>query len=62
MWNVNETSVDLFLKRASVDGARVALQAANVTYSILINDVQKEIETENPPQEQIEQLQNRKGK
>lgn len=61
MWNVNETSVDLFLKRSAVDGAGQALQAANVSYSILINDVQKEIETENPPQEQIEQLQNRKG-
>lgn len=62
MWNVNETSVDLFIKRSAVDGAGLALQAANVSYSILINDVQKEIETENPPKEQIEQLQNRKGK
>lgn len=61
MWNVNETSVDLFLKQSAVNGATNALRAANVSYSILINDVQKEIEAENPPKEEIEQLQNRKG-
>lgn len=61
MWNVNETSVDLFLQRSALDGASRALSAANVTYSILIDDVQREIEAENPPHEEIEQLQNRKG-
>lgn len=62
MWNVNETSVDLFLKQSALSGAGRTLQAANVTYSILIEDLQHEIESENPPQDEIEQLQNRKGK
>lgn len=61
MWNVNDTSVDLFLKRSALDGADRALNAANVSYSILIADLQSEIEAENPPKDQIEQLQNRKG-
>lgn len=62
MWNVNETSVDLFLQQSAVSGAGRTLQEANVTYSILIEDLQQEIESENPPQDEIEQLQNRKGK
>lgn len=37
------------------------LSEANISYSILIEDLQKDIENENPPKEQIEMLQNRKG-
>lgn len=62
-WNTNgTTSVDLFLKKGAIKGARQLLDTANVTYNIIIHDVQNQIENENPPKEIIEQLQNRKGK
>lgn len=59
--NGTTASVDVFLKKPSVIGARKLLNDANVQYDVVIEDLQKAIETENPPKEEIEQLQNRKG-
>lgn len=60
-WSSNGTEVDMFLKRSAVDGVRGVLDANNIRYSILIEDMQKQIERENPPIEEIEALQNRNG-
>lgn len=62
MWNTNGTVVDLFLKESVISGARKLLSDSNVHFDIVINDIQRNIEKENPPKEVIEQLQNRKGK
>lgn len=59
--NGTTASVDVFLKKPSVIGARKLLDDAHVHYDVVIEDLQKAIETENPPKEEIEQLQNRKG-
>lgn len=61
MWNVNRTSVDMFLKKPVIMEARQLLDKANVTYEVIIDNLQNAIEEENPPKEVIEQLQNRKG-
>lgn len=62
MWNTNGSYVDLFLKEISVSGAGQLLRDANVPYSVLIENMQYEIENENPSKEEIEKLQNRQGK
>ena len=53
--------MDLLLKKPVIDGARALLSSANVTYEIVIEDLQEAIANENPPKEVIEQFQNRKG-
>lgn len=59
---MNHTSTDLLLKKSMVEGAHQLLSNANVTYEIVIGDLQEAIANENPPKEVIEQFQNRKGK
>lgn len=61
LWSSNGTEVDMFLKKSAVDGVRRVLEENNIRYSILIEDMQKQIEHENPPFEEIEALQNRNG-
>lgn len=61
MWNTNGSFVDLFLKTSSIVGASRLLDKAKIKYSIIIDDLQRAIETENPSTEIIQQLQNRKG-
>ncbi|XP_059617144.1 carboxypeptidase B-like [Phlebotomus argentipes] len=61
MWNLNGTSVDMFLKRPVISEARKLLENAKVPFDVVIDDLQHAIDTENPPPEVIEQLQNRKG-
>ncbi|XP_055710873.1 carboxypeptidase B-like isoform X2 [Phlebotomus papatasi] len=61
MWNLNGTSVDMFLKKPVIADARKLLENAKVPFDVVIDDLQHAIDTENPPPEVIEQLQNRKG-
>lgn len=61
LWNTNGTSVDLLLKQPAVSGAGQLMAAANVSYAVLIENLQADIEAENPPADVIQQLQNRKG-
>lgn len=61
LWSINGTEVDVFLKSSAVDGARQVLKDNNIPYTILVEDMQRQIEEENPPQSEIEQLQNRNG-
>lgn len=64
MWNLNQnmTSVDLLIKKPIVNGVKQFLELTKVPYDVLIEDLQNAIDTENPPKEEIEKLQNRKGK
>lgn len=63
MWNLNQnnTSVDLLIKKPIVIGVKQFLDVTKVPYDVLIDDLQKAIDMENPPKEEIEHLQNRKG-
>lgn len=61
LWSTNGTEVDVFLKKSSVDGVRQVLKENNISYSVLIEDMQRQIEHENPPIEEIEEFQNRNG-
>lgn len=49
------------MKKDAVDGVRQVLTDNKIGYTVLIADMQRQIETENPPQEEIEALQNRNG-
>jgi len=63
MWNLyNGTSVDLFLRSSTIGEAKKFIDNENIKYEVIIDDIQQAIETENPPIEEIELLQNRKGK
>lgn len=62
LWSINNaTEVDMFLKKSAVDGVRQVLKENNIQYTVLVEDMQRQIEQENPPQSEIEQLQNRNG-
>lgn len=61
LWSTNGSEVDVFMKKDAVDGVRQVLTDNKIGYTVLIADMQKQIETENPPQEEIEALQNRNG-
>lgn len=62
MWSSHGTTADLFVKKPAVDGGAAAvLESANVTYSVVIADMQEAIDGENPRPEEIALLQDRKG-
>lgn len=61
LWSTNGSTVDMFLKKPAVDGVGRILNEANVSYSIIIDDYQKQIEQENPTPEEIEEFQDRNG-
>lgn len=63
MWAGHGPSVDLFVKKSAIDGGAAAvLRSANVSYDVVIDDMQDAIDSENPKPEEIAQLQDRKGK
>lgn len=49
------------MKKSAIDGVRKVLEDNHIRYSVLVDDMQKQIEQENPPQFEIEALQNRNG-
>lgn len=51
----------MFLKQSAVEGVRQVLKENDIPYTVLVADMQRQIEEENPPQSEIEQLQNRNG-
>lgn len=61
LWSINGTEVDMFLKQSAVEGVRQVLKENDIPYTVLVPDMQRQIEEENPPQSEIEQLQNRNG-
>lgn len=66
MWNLqvaNQSNpyVDVFVKRAAVIDARNFMNTARVPFNVLIEDVQRAIDTENPPLDNIDLWVNRDG-
>jgi hypothetical protein len=67
MWNLqvaNQSNpyVDVFVKRAAVIDARNFMKTARVPFNVLIEDVQRAIDTENPPLDNTDLWVNRDGK
>lgn len=62
LWSINGTEIDMFVRRPAVEGVTQVLKENNIRYTVLVEDMQRQIEEENPPQSEIEQLQNRNGK
>lgn len=60
-WSSNGSQVDMFVKKPVIDDVREALQSKKIDYTVLIEDMQQQINEENPPQYEIEALQNRNG-
>ncbi|XP_055911485.1 carboxypeptidase B-like [Eupeodes corollae] len=61
VWKEVKAEVDYLLKPSVLVEAEQYLQTANLSKIVLIDNLQKVIEDENPPREEIENLQNRKG-
>lgn len=61
MTNLTQSYVDMFVKRAMVDGARDFLIKVRVPFDVVINDIQDAINNENPSMDDVELWQNRNG-
>ncbi|XP_058445495.1 carboxypeptidase B-like [Malaya genurostris] len=62
MWSFNATSVDIFLKRPKeLPKARQFLRKAKIHFDVVIENMQREIDHENPPKDELEQWENRDG-
>lgn len=62
MWNLQKGHVDVFVKQPVVKSAKQLLKNSNVPFEVVIDDLQKAIDEENPPKEQIVEWQVRNGK
>lgn len=61
IWGIVDTKIEVFIPKSAIDGASQRLNEANVKYEVITNDYQRMIDEENPPQEEIEYLQNQNG-
>lgn len=61
MWGGNQTAVDILVRPDSKDTVLKSLASNTINYEVVIEDVQKAIDEENPVQEDDE-LENRQGK
>lgn len=63
MWNYNvNSSVDVFLPEPQLTKARQFLSAASVPFEVVIDDMQRAIDEENPSKDQLDLWENRDGK
>lgn len=62
LWKEVKQEVDYLLKPQVLAAAERHIRAANLSRIVLIDNLQRVIEKENPPAEKIAELQNRKGK
>lgn len=62
VWRSIKQEIDYLVKSNSVEEAGEFIRATNLSHVVLIDNLQKIIEDENPPKEEIEKFQNRKGK
>lgn len=62
VWSLNATSADLFLKRSAIENIRQQFTNQNIRYSVLINNVQTEIDAGNQKPPNDPGYQNRSGK
>lgn len=51
MWGGNTSSIDILVKPNSINKVDSILRGFNIQYEVLIEDLQKAIDEENPPEE-----------
>mgnify|MGYP000479901491 CR=1 FL=1 len=61
MWGGNVSAIDILVKPGSVEKVRKQLKEKNINFDIVINDLQKAIDEENPPLDE-DDFDNRNGK
>lgn len=61
MWGGNATYIDILVKAKSVQKVAQKLKESNMQYELLISDVQKAIDEENPPVLEEEETDDRQG-
>lgn len=62
MWGGNATIIDILVRDSSVEKVKQKLEESKIRYEVIIEDLQKAIDEENPPIEESEDLDDRKGK
>ncbi|XP_059052614.1 carboxypeptidase B-like [Achroia grisella] len=61
-WGTNGTAIDVFIKSDSIQNVTRALNKENIPFEVVIEDLQKRIDEENPPLDENEaELQDRRG-
>lgn len=61
-WAGNQTYMDILVKQTAVQNVTRVMKRENITYDIIIEDLQKRINEENPPLDENEiELQDRRG-
>lgn len=60
MWGGNNSAVDILVRPDSISSVRSALQQGKINYDVAIDDLQKAIDDENPPMDEI-MFENRNG-
>lgn len=61
IWSTKGNEINMILKKSAIDVVRKLLQENNISYAVVIKDMQKLIEQENPAPGKIMQLQKRNG-
>lgn len=61
MWGGNATYIDILVKAKSVQKVAQKLKENNIQFELLISDVQKAIDEENPPVQEEEETDDRQG-
>lgn len=62
-WASNTTSVDLFVKKDKLKEVKQSLSNASMDFRVLLEDVQRAIDEENPPltSDELNEFTSRKG-
>lgn len=61
MWSGNSTNIDILVKQGSIEKVKQKLQDNNIKFVVIIEDLQKAIDEENPPFTEEEDLNDRQG-
>lgn len=61
MWGGNSTYIDILVRARSLEKVTQKLKEHNIQYELVIPDVQKAIEEENPPIDEDEETDDRQG-
>lgn len=61
-WGGNQSSIDILVKSNAISNVTRVFKREKISYDIIIDDLQKRIDEENPPLDENElQLQDRRG-
>lgn len=61
MWGGNASSIDILVRASSVEKVEQKLTDNKIKYELIIEDLQKAIDEENPPSSDDEETNDRQG-